>query len=657
MTTWKSSYVRPALCLILAAACSDSSTGGGPGKPSDPKDVTQDVAFADTPQTPDTVAEDAAGPGVEKLDFKQVTGDDGQPCKGGDRCSVIMNYLGERLLEVVATRDGQPLETQISWKIPKNPNNSLKLASLETNTDPATGLSGNKVTQTASQTAQYEVTVQLKNSPKAPTLKFDVAVVPKGQVPLTVVYTYKGKRSFQGVTTLLFKQSPQGAPNCAKMDPTNLPTADTQGGPKGLTQSTQFVTLPDLDKDKKQKYTIVGIGADVNKPPLVWGCNDVDGSVDIEKPGTKVSIDLLDLPPKWKGAYDVTTHFDLVSALPDNVENVVNIILGFFTDPAGQLMVLACQFGGSVSVLSDLCGFVFADPAKPCIEDSCYKSVGLAVKSLIENALYSLLKDNIGGDILFTGQDVAKILKDLELKATFEFKKEPGADGTFSKDDTAEDWHTVTYRWSLGNNCDPTDEACGKYSFNIAAFQGETITSKFSGHVDYSTGDYLLNIDTHSINLKYGQLAKWIIEKEILPRIAGDGSDGNPKVDSFEKLIKSLLGGKACLKLDDCCEKFAASISGGTTGGFTSDLAKAACDALVPLAVGQLEKYLDGLDADSGENFTIATKDACKCFDLDANMTIDTWGSKTAPCHWDTTLKIGGYDTKIENDFWAVEQQ
>ncbi|MFT7621904.1 MAG: hypothetical protein ACI9WU_001069 [Myxococcota bacterium] len=646
--------------LLVSAGCGDSSTGSGTGGlPSNP-DAT---GFADTGPG-DTGPNNVTPPqGGEKLDFTVVNGDDGKACKGTDRCALFMSFNSTRQLDVVATRNGAPVnQLQVTWEITKNKNNSLKI-STKSSFSGSDGKTTITAQQVAQQEAQYEVKAYVEGSDATP-IFFDIVVTPKGQVPLIVSYTYEGARQFQAVTTFLFKhESPQKAIKCETIDPGNLPTADLSSPPKGLNQSAAFPSLPGLQDEGTQIYTVVGIGKDTNGPPLVWGCDD--SAAVVTYIGSKnVVVPLGDLPPKWKGKYEVTTKFDLVSILPDDVEQVVDTILGFFTDPGGQLLVTICQLAGSVNFIDDLCGFAFKDPANPCLEDECFDTGGLAAKSIIESLLNDLLEDNVGGDILFTGSDIAKILTELELTATIEFKEEPSsADGTFTEEITEETWHSVTYRWTLGTDCAPEDQNCGKHTFSVAAFQGGTASGSFSGKVDYQGNEQFLHIDEHPLNIKYGALLNFIIKNEILPRIAGDGSEG-VKVDTYEEFVKSLLGGYDCLSWEidpsvnvTCCEQFAADLTNSTTG-LVGDIAKAACEAGVPVLSEQLEKLLIDLDVDSGgdgEGFTLQTSTGgCQCFDHDANQTIDTWGALDTPCHWDTQLGVGD---SIENDFWGAEQQ
>lgn len=601
-----------------------------------------------------------------RLEFVAEKGDDGVTCKGNNRCSVSMSFNTTRDLEVKVLRGTELVgEVGVRWTITKNPNNSLKLNTNTSYTLPEgvdKGVASATVSQTAQQVQQYEVKVESLDDVTIPPLFFDVAVTPKGQIPLTVTYKYGGTRSFQGVTTYLFKQTEAKPWLCTDIDPKSLPTADLSSPPKGLTQSTAFTSLPGLEQEGTQAYTVVGIGKDLSGPAMVFGCDDT--KADVSWVGSKtVQVQLTDLPPLWKKQYEVTTSFDLVSALPDNVEKWVNVVLGLFSDPAAQLLVLVCDIGKNTSVISDLCGYAFKDPANPCIADTCFDTVGLAIKQLMGELLVDLIQQNdTASDIFFTGQDLAKILKELELVATYEINEEPNFDGSIVEATTAAEWHTVNYRWTLGTTCDPTDKNCGKRSFSVQAFQGGTITGVWSGKVEYPDNKFMLNINEHSLNIKYGALLLYIVEKEVLPLLAGVSPD-SPKVDSIEEYLKVLVGGKECLKLEfdpsantTCCDLFAENITNGGTG-FTSDIAKAACDVAIPLAEQELTKFFTDLDLDTGNGFRLATQAACQCYDLDANLTIDAWGKSELPCVWDTTIQIGSSDIDVTNEFTAIEPE
>ncbi|MFT5431880.1 MAG: hypothetical protein ACI9OJ_002578, partial [Myxococcota bacterium] len=599
-----SRFTRLAIFVAIVAltawsGCTESDAAGGGGDVglgTDGGDVdftTQDTV--DDTGEPDTFVEDTfvQPPGDVELDFQTVNGDDDSPCKGSGRCAIFMSINGSRDLKVTAKQDGAPVDgLEVAWEITKDPQMKLALGSSVsyTGSDGNTQTSVNQIDQEVS---QYEVKVSIRNSDATP-IYFDITVTTKGIVPLIVSYDYTGKRNFQAVTTYLFKHTDDKNFPCSAVNPNQIIGADLSHAPISLTQSANFPQLPDLETEMTQKYTIVGIGKDSSGPVLVWGCDDQKGEVSFV--GSKsVKIPLNNTPPKWSGKdFEVTTNFDLVSALPDNVESIVNTVLGFFTDPAGQLLVLVCDLGGNVNGIDDLCGVVFQDSSNPCLEpeEQCFDTVGIAIKSLVTDLLNSLLEDNLAGDIFFTGQDVAKILKGLELKATMRFLNEPKEDGTFSTDDTEATWHTVRYRWTLGTNCMPDDYACGWRDFNVSSFQDNVIEAPFSGRVDYNDDDeYRLTIDKHSLKINYGSLLLYLIEKQLLPIIGGDGTKPDTvKIDSFEEYLKSLIAGQSCLVDEQkngvanaCCEQFAEEISGSTTG-IGNSVALQGCKLAIPLA-------------------------------------------------------------------------
>jgi hypothetical protein len=329
-----------------------------------------------------------------------------------------------------------------------------------------------------------------------------------------------------------------------------------------------------------------------------------------------------------------------------------------------------CKLGGNTSPFDTLCGAIFVNPANPCIETTCFEPLGIAVKGILEQVLSEALEGTVGGDIFSTGEDIANILTELELGATFEFLNEPAADNTYTVDDTHAEWHSVTYRWTLGSNCDPADTECGKRTFSINAFQGNTVEATFAGHVEYPTGvqpgqnlpDGYLFIDKHALGIHYGALLLYIIEKELLPLIVGDAN--GIKVDNLEAFLKTLLGGKECLSWEinpnidkTCCGEFAVQVGGTTTGSVTESLLKAVCTAGIPLLTSELTGLLTDLDLDTTDNFTLETAEACDCFDADANMSIDAWGSLESPCLWTMSLTVDGGTNTIDNHFRAVEQQ
>ena len=132
---------------------------------------------------------------------------------------------------------------------------------------------------------------------------------------------------------------------------------------------------------------------------------------------------------------------------------------------------------------------------------------------------------------------------------------------------------------------------------------------------------------------------------------------GAPEIDSYEKLIKSLLADKQCLVKDTCCEDFGKEMEKQQSlvkAGFLAGV----CEAMVKLGTGFLEAQLNALDTDTGkgETMTLSTK-ACPLFDINGNQFIDRMGAKSSPCNWNLTIKIGGKPQAMNATFWATRQQ
>jgi len=490
-------------------------------------------------------------------------------------------------------------------------------------------------------------------------LYFNIVILPKSVEPLTVKFKHEGGAMVEVVKAYLFLQDAEGAPNCGHIDPNSPPIAD-KASPEfnDLMQSWKVPSFPNLGPAHPLMYTVVATGYKVNGPVLAWGCNDVDALVEFGK-SKMVTIVLHDVPPKYKGVFQVVNHFSILSALPPEVQTVLEFIIDFFNSPTAGLMKLACVLADST--LEDLCDNVFQDPNDPDINN--LTTVGTVIKTILDGVLIGLLEDNVGIDIWSGGKDVGNMIKEIEIHSTIKIKAEPDETGFISKENTEEEWHTVSFQWTMGEDCNILDPECGKKSYSFNAIGQDVAIAQFDAQIEgWVLGQFnKLIIYPHSINFKYGAFLNFAIEKLLLPMVAGDGSDGMPVVDSYEKFFYSLLGGKECLQINNCCELFAQNVS-GQAGNWVESLAKMGCQALVPLASEYLRDLLIGLDADTGDNFTIGTKDGqpCVLYDTNNDQVIDQWGKKEPieqRCVWDVKLKLGGNDIFFDADFWGTKQQ
>ena len=644
---------------VVAACGSGSSSSGGE------QDISwneQDTTTPDT-STPDTTQEETYVPqGTGELTFVDQFGDDAKTCVAATVCAKTVTYNSERSLDVRYAENGSPKEgVPLRFEVIEDPDGAGKMsvATVYSNTE---GVATGTVKAIKAITTSFKVKVSLPGSDVAP-LFFTINVVPKIQAFLTVSFNYAGTRSFDGVTVYLFKSASADAADlpCAEIDPLDLPTIDLQQGPVLLSQTVKFQDLPGLADEGTQFYTVCARGEMADGAALTYGCNDVDGQV-MSTSAKHVAITLDDIPPNVAGEYDVVTELDLVSALPDNVEGTVNTVLDFFEKPSASLLLLICKIENAT--LNDLCGYVFNDELNPSVYD--LTMIGAIILDIVDAFLAAYVEDWTGQDIIGLGEDVRDMLKELKLLSTYAFAVEPGGDNALTVDETSAEWHTVEFRWTYGQNCPAGDDACGVMNFSFQAIGQQAVVSHFPASFEPQADFTDLRVGSHSLELKYGALVNHILQKFVLPQVFGDGSDGLPVIDTYEKLLKSFLGGgKECLEQSasqpSCCNVFVTNVL-NQTGGISEDVLSQSCETLVLMGSKYLEDQLLGLDLDTGNNLLLKTPDdqPCRMFDNNNDMKIDAWGKKepkTDRCVWEIYLNVLGADTLVGNNFYAGEHQ
>ncbi|MCB9727299.1 MAG: hypothetical protein H6744_00635 [Deltaproteobacteria bacterium] len=650
------------LALAFASgvtACGDQVTKVVAGDVTTGSDVPlSDIAPGDG--VIDTAGPDAIGPdvpaGTGRLEFVQIKGDDGLSCEGTDHCKIKLSFAEERTVQVRYLENDSPvLGKNVRFEIQADPNGLGQLTSFSapSNSD---GIASVGVRSAQAVAGTFEVKVTVSDAGVAP-LFFTIEVSSKIQVPLTIIGEYNGVRP-EVVTykARIYRETGSAKPTCDDIEKLFGSTSDWESADHNLFPLVQSITkadFVDLQNDSPQKYTIIVYSTKANSNlVLAWGCDDENGTVSFGQ-GTTVTIELLDRPPKYAGTYKVTSIFDLVSALPPPIDTIVDSLLELFKSPVGGALDLMCSFIGDVSVIEDVCGFIFDDPTNPSTDE--LTSTGGIVVNILDALIKSLAKGSIFGDVLAVGGDISDMLTAFTVSGLITILQEPDADGVWVKGQLREEWSSVTVKWSLGQNCDPfTDTNCGKQEFGFGAIQsGSPVSAELTGFVD----DFFdLTIDLHPLNVAYGSLLDYILQNVLLPLLAGDGSDGGPVINSYELLLKSLVGGKDCLKPGfpkTCCEAFSDSVIGGGAN-IGKTLIVSACDAFIQLGATTISDQLNNLGTDTGGAFQIGTMMPCKMIDPDQNLVIDGFGSPGQPCLWDVRLKVFGASTTIESMFWGA---
>ena len=497
---------------------------------------------------------------------------------------------------------------------------------------------------------------------------FQINVISKAKGPLQIRLTYKGSGNPLELVYLkarLTKQDENGNPICDDIDLGDvLPKAQWESPGNLQWNKPWAITYSAFGKWVKEnvetdgqpvKFTVVGVAAKSNLDAVrAAGCVDTGATVTWNPQtqaveGEDVTVELKELPPRIKGTYDMVTKLDLISVLLTTSRTCSRRS----STSSPTRWRAPCRWFASWATPTWP-----ASPARSSTTPGQHQRPQAAFGALIVKFLGAVLYGYLPGSVktgLNTGADLAKILTDLELGGVMELKAEPDANGFLAKEFTKSEFQSVTYKWSLGKACNPKDPNCGKKTFNVSAFQPEVIVGQFDLWRDALLSE--IKIGEHGLTLKWGALINYIVQKQLLPAIFADPKDPSaPVIDSYEKLFKSLLGGKKCLVKDTCCEEFAKGLAKQQSLVSETFLANS-CGLMITVGSGWIESQLTGLDSNSGTNQTMTLKtDKCAIFDDNQDMIIDTIGKSTLQCDWNLQVKIGGKPQPVKASFYAIRQ-
>ena len=152
----------------------------------------------------------------------------------------------------------------------------------------------------------------------------------------------------------------------------------------------------------------------------------------------------------------------------------------------------------------------------------------------------------------------------------------------------------------------------------------------------------------------------FLIEKKLLPLIFGDGSNGLPKIDSFQDMILGVMGGPSCLvgspadQITNCCESFYNDVSPQLNlGTFLDNLIQPLCVQLVPTVTNELTGLLTPLTGP----MSLGTPDEtpCEVSDWNNNLWMDHMGSPTSRCSWDAEFLLTGETFTPDASFYGTK--
>lgn len=643
----------------------------------------------------DDIAQEDAGPGTDDVISGPIyvyydlgiaagqppKGDDGIPCLDG--CQVTVTQNSSRTIGALVLAGGKTpvpnVMVQFALKDPSTTLGTILSGSVPTDEN---GRATTTIKGSSSALGVFDVEVTLPELPEALPITYTVSVQSKIKGPPTITVhpqVSASLSSFGDVNVRLLKQV-NGLPLCKDLDlfdVNNLPPAVSTSPnlkfDKPWTVSSAYTgTLPPDGSDVA--FTVIALGwkagtGSLTGNPVIGGCADTGFTVHLNKTtkgaeGDSLVINIRDLPLRLKGVYDMTTFVDLLTLLPPNVEKFVKIILNIISDPVAGLLATICQLtNGSIQ---DICAAVFQDPNNP--DPNKLSGVGGLVVDFLGQILLSALPPQVQ-QVITSTKDIKNILQNFTINGTIEINAEPDSNGYLSDKWTLQTWSSITYKWSLGQSCPPSDPNCGLKTINFDQFQPNVVTGKFELWRNFlpnsKVPDDTIKIGKHALDVKWGALINFILEKQILPLVFFDPKDPSaPTIDSYEKLLKYLLAGnKQCLIKDTCCAEF---VNGISSSGLANTLLTTACDAATVLGPAFLSSYLNTLDTVTGNPQTgaglLLGTPKCPILDPNGDNIVDNLGSPDTSstvnqCQWDMTLGIGGGTPKaISARFFATRQ-
>ena len=566
---------------------------------------------------------------------------------------------------------------EVSWKIPLggDPKGSvLQASSSRTNGDGVATVT----LRSGGDDANFSVEA---TAPTAPKVTFTVQVFSKDAGEVKVNVHYDGgiygpqARAFDDIQVLVFMHGATGPGKMSACDQAGFDPYDDATLPYPARETEVLNTLPKSHSfvgfERDDRVTVLAFGRKIYPEKTIgvaWGCWSADANSDADavKPGATLNVDLAlkDLTPRYKGTYEVTSNFDFLAMVPDNIETWIRAFGNLFENPGIQLL----EWLRNVNEVDQ-----FFNQLPGNFDQAISEMLNGLLNDLLERAPESIKNIRTGT------VDVFNILTELQIRSELRFDQEPAAPAGGSQPGRldfpncdalaegdcpqVETWVALGFDWGNSAVCEGSaDERCNGFrEYGLEAYGLNIVNGEFNAH---TTGLWELTIDQHSLSLDWGELILFAVEQMILPMIF------DSDVDGLDDLLFILIGGRDCIAggdpAENCCTNFARSMD-----SFPEAIVKSLCKTGVPLLVTQLRSQLTGQDVDTGEGFVIGTSDAfdtipeadrksCTLYDeAPADMTVDHLGKEAGPrCSWRGFLKIG--DTTpdpIEAEFHGVRKQ
>lgn len=424
---------------------------------------------------------------------------------------------------------------------------------------------------------------------------FQVEDLPSGELSVTYVNAGASVYDIAPIQVMVF---PRSEFTCNVFRPLGRmpePTmVDEVAGPNGRSEFTAL--------DVREPWTVVAIGQGEFGQLAAAGCV---GDVYIqEDETTNVEVVLSLLPLNPVGRYRVTSNWDFTQTLEDsgNVGQILLEVFDAFENPGRYLV------DQIISLIRNFLGGIIAGAVEFFLDI-------FNLDDRIEDGINDFIDDiEFLRRVRQAGLDLRDIVTRLEVLSVMTI----GKLGNDFEVRGTDDWLGLAFYWRW--NCDENDPPdCGRIELAIDPDSSLGIVlGEWEGRV---AAYNQLQINTHTVNLRYGQLILYILNEVILP-VLTDGN-ANSMMDAIlywincEGLARSITGsdGEICDPLDLVCVR--------------DDQISGVCESVIRTVFGFAEILLENLQIDSvielsGEG-VIVERDGDLLVDEILDGTYDGW--------------------------------
>lgn len=290
------------------------------------------------------------------------------------------------------------------------------------------------------------------------------------------------------------------------------------------------------DLSGRNSYVLTGLARGPDNQIAAASCLD---NIEIRNDVVNERELLLQLIPLSPiGTYDVTSNWDFTEALADSgaVGATIVRVLDIFENPGRAI------YNEVINLVRNLVGGIISGTI-----DTFLSITGL--DDTFENMINDFIDDSsVLSRIFQAGRDVRDVVANLEVQSEMTIGK---IDSSYEFRAT-DNWLGVTLYWRW--NCDDTDPPdCGAIDLSVDG-NGEigslgVLSSEWNGRV---VAYNQLQVDTHTLSLRYGRLIIYILNDILLPELT-DGN-ANSLTEAFaywigcDSLADSLTGssGEIC---------------------------------------------------------------------------------------------------------------